>query len=226
MAHHHAFSHVKVSGKREYKDNSNRKTRKLGYIERCIIEFSKTHMFIQAAQVAVKYNLDKKRVHDSIKRLERRGIVERVSHGVYRLTRYGMEIMQTLRVENKEIDRHVAGSVGGRRVGVYRVHVYGSDLYRYVRSIYVARKLIDCVLRYVRSVVGVSAFRRIVRGVDVECIDFVLGVHGIRLYRFRELVSIDIVESLGLKASEFGSDVLAAVSGYDIGRMFVKVYGG
>ena len=225
-----------------YKENYHSQARKqiarFGEVQRIVLEFAKRHMLIEAAQIRVwaKEELDKdislKRIHDAITRLVARGIIEKVSRGVYRLTHLGKKLLSMLTVlRGKET---VGGGVscgygyGGGGFARFRVHSVGGGSFEdFVRRLYVVKRVVDCALAYVRSFLGKSRFYRIVRGVDVRCVDFFVGAHGFGSLSGgsgRPLVSLGVFESVGLKPREFGVDVFGVFGGVD--KLFVKVYRG
>jgi DNA-binding PadR family transcriptional regulator len=228
------------------KDNYHYETRKyitvdgkrLGYLEYLVLEFASKHALIQAAQVreyirqehGATYDL--RRIHDSLQRLLRKGIVEKVSRGIYRLTEYGKKLLNTLLSQKarKESGFRAAGSYGDGGFGRYRLHVRnGGDLEDLVRQLYAVYRVARCVLGYFRRVLGKRCFYKVVRGVYVECIDFFVGGHGVsgvgrsRSLR-RPLVDLGYFQSLGVKPLEIGVDVFAVVGG--LGKPSVKIYFG
>lgn len=227
------------------KSNSHQNPRKLlarlGYLERYIIEYTKEHMNVQAAAVRAwllnkGIDVNIKRIHDAIQRLVKRGILEKVRYGVYRIIESVKNSILVSANNPKELDPDVSsrgmmeggggkGRDGGRALKVYRVHGYAGSFEEYVRRVWAAYKMLECVVRFFKKSLGYSRFRRIVRGVDVECVDVVgFGVHGVKGYHFKELKSPRYVYGLGLKPTEFGVDLEVLVSGVE--KMFVKVYGG
>jgi hypothetical protein len=117
---------------------------------------------------------------------------------------------------------------GGGGFARFRVHSVGGGSFEdFVRRLYVVKRVVDCALAYVRSFLGKSRFYRIVRGVDVRCVDFFVGAHGFGSLSGgsgRPLVSLGVFESVGLKPREFGVDVFGVFGGVD--KLFVKVYRG
>lgn len=218
------------------KPNSHNQTRKqtvrIGENEALILEFSKYHYLIQAAQVRVwaKENygieLNLKRIHDSLQRLVRKGIVEKISRGVYRLTEFGKQILflvdsKTRKETESRVSNNVENGDGNVVKRVVRVHVYSNSFEDFVRKLVYVKKIVDCALRYVISVLGSSRFRRIARSVSVSCTDFMIGAHGFYSLRHRPLVSLDRLSGLGLKPKEFGVDVFTNVV---VDKLFAKVY--
>jgi DNA-binding PadR family transcriptional regulator len=234
------------------KDSSNSETRKyivvdgkrLGYLEYLVLEFSSKHSLIQAAQVKEYirqehgFDADLRRIHDSLQRLVRKGIVEKATRGVYRLTEYGKKILNTLLAKktHKETEFKVAASDG--RVytdgdggfGRYRFHALNArSLEDLVRQLYAMYRAVGCALRYLKQVLGKSRFYKVIRDVHVECVDYFVGGHGVGLIGRsrslkRPLIDLSYFESLGLRPKEIGIDVLSVVSG--VGKVSLKAYFG
>ena len=242
-----------VYSKTPYKGNANSETRKymvidgkrFGYLEYLVLEFSSKHSLIQAAQVreyirqehGVIYDL--RRIHDSLQRLLRKGIIEKASRGIYKLTEYGKKLLNTLLAKkaHKETEFKAAASDGrvyanGGGVGFTRArfHAVGArSLEDLVRQLYALYRAIGCALDHLKRVLGRNRFYRIVRGVRVECVDFFVGGHGVGVIGRsrslkRPLIDLSYFESLGLRPREIGVDVLAAVAG--AGKLSVKAYFG
>ena len=223
----------------KYKSDSQQSARKqlvrLGENERLILEFSKYHYMIQAAQVRVwlqqnyGIELDLRRIHDSLQRLLRKGIVEKVARGVYRLTEFGKSILGFVKTRKEtectsvDGDANVSSSNVEKRVRVTRVHIYNrkGSVEEFVRQLIYVKKVIDCTIKYVRGLIGSAKFRRIARSVEVSCIDFRIGGHGVYGLKHRPLISLDRLLSLGLKPRELGVDVKVITS---LDRLFSKVY--
>jgi DNA-binding PadR family transcriptional regulator len=235
------------------KDSSQQQERKyvvidgkrLGYLEYLVLEFASKHSLIQAAQVREYlknehgFEADLRRIHDSLQRLVRKGIAEKIGRGVYRLTEYGKKLLNTLLAKktHKETEFKAAASDGkiytnGGGVGFTRArfHAVGAkSLEDMVRQLYAMYKSLKCALDYLKQVIGKNRFYRIVRGVSVECADVFVGGHGVGLIGRskslkRPLIDLSYFESLGLRPREIGVDVLAAVAG--VGRVSVKAYFG
>jgi DNA-binding PadR family transcriptional regulator len=223
------------------KDSSNPEARKyiavdgkrFGYLEHTILEYASKHLYLAASEIReyIKgdIQIDIRRIHDALQRLVKKGVVEKVSRGIYRLTEYGKKLLNTLLSARKESDTkwRGAGAIGG--FGRFRLHVRnGRDLEDLVRQLYAVRRVVDCALGYVRRVLGKRRFYKVVRGVHVECIDFFVGGHGSSLFGKgrslkRPLFGLEYFFSLGLKPREIGVDVFAVVGGV---RPSVKVYFG
>jgi len=234
------------------KDSSNSETRKyivvdgkrLGYLEYLVLEFSSKHSLIQAAQVreyirqehGVTYDL--RRIHDSLQRLLRKGIVEKIGRGVYRLTDYGKKLLNTLLAKktHKETEFKAAGSDGiyyadgDGGFGRYRFHALNAkSLEDLVKQLYALYRSVRCALDYLRQVIGKNRFYKIIRDVHVECVDYFIGGHGVgvigksRSLR-RPLIDLSYFSSLGLRPKEIGIDVFTAVSG--VGKVSLKAYFG
>jgi hypothetical protein len=128
--------HLNITyGKEAYKASGLQETRKnvatagkprkqllkFGYLEMIVLEFSKQHVLVEASHVRAwarkvyGKELKLRRIHDSIKRLVDRGILERVEWGVYRLTDYGRKVvsMLTLLKKGKESECLCASSSSG-----------------------------------------------------------------------------------------------------------------
>jgi len=242
-----------VYEKAPYKCNSQQQERKyvvidgkrFGYLEYLVLEFSSKHHLIQAAQVREYLknehgiHADLRRIHDSLQRLVRKGIVEKIGRGVYRLTDYGRKLLNSLLAKktHKETEFKAAGSDGnmyanggGVGFGRYRFHAVGAkSLEDLVRQLYALYRAIGCALDHLKRVLGRNRFYRIVRGVRVECVDFFVGGHGVGVIGRsrslkRPLIDLSYFESLGLRPREIGVDVLAAVAG--AGKLSVKAYFG
>lgn len=75
---------------------------RLGHLERIILEFGSRHVFIQSAQVRVYskriHGIEPslKQLHKSLQYLIRKGLVEKVRWGLYRLTERGRELCSFL----------------------------------------------------------------------------------------------------------------------------------
>jgi hypothetical protein len=253
------YTKFNASSEQTNKSNSNRAARKIlriGFGEALVLLYSTRHMYVSAAAVREYYkrlglSLDLRRVHDYIKRLVEKNILEKVCWGVYKPTSFGKAFIQVNLAKIKSIVFSVlsrkefecdggglcvggfcgvcvGGSVSGFVLGLgrFRVHVFGvSCVEDFVRFLYVFRRVSGAVLRSFRVFVGVSRFREIVRGVVAEPVDVFVGGHGVTGFRSRcsgrPLVSLDLYESLGLKPREVGVDVLMVTN---IGRVFAKVY--
>ena len=222
---------MNVYTSRANKDLHNSETRKqpvrLGRIQKLILEFASEHLYISASEVSVwakerGVNVSVKRIHDALKRLMQRNIVEKISHGVYRLTEYGKKLLSIL-LSCKQVCRRdketelpsFAGVGDGVRRYVVRLHSRNSrSVEDVIRQLYAMKKIIECGLRFLRSLVGKSRFYRIVRGVDVRCVDVVVGGHGVvgkgrdKSLR-RELKPLSYFRALGLRPMEVGVDVEA-----------------
>jgi DNA-binding PadR family transcriptional regulator len=225
--HYEARKYIAAEGKR------------IGPLESLMLDFAGKHALIQAASVReylkqqdIEASL--KRIHDALQRLLKKGIIEKVSRGVYKLTEYGKKLLSTLlskRMAGKETGSKAAASVfvNGGGFGRFRLHVRnGRDLEDLARQLYAVRRAVDCALGYVRRVLGKRRFYRVVRGVHVECIDYFVGGHGSSLFGKgrslkRPLFGLEYFFSLGLKPREVGVDVFAVVGGV---RPSVKVYFG
>lgn len=213
------------SDTRGIKSNSHRNSRKLGYLERIVLEFAGLHTYVQAAQVRnyakEKYgiDLDNRRIHDAIKRLENRKVLTRIAHGKYAINSNAKEFKEIhLGVS---LDREFGG--GGRRVrrsgcNRVRVHGYASSLREFIRKLYLAYRYLRCLISYIRSVLG-HRFRKFVGDVRASCRDIEFGVHGVRGFHFKELKDYRFVQSLGLAPMEFGFDIIG-----DVEKFFVKIY--
>ena len=242
MTHTNSHTNSRIQVYKESYHSQARKQTRLGEVQRVVLEFAKHHMLIEAAQVRVwakkiGKDISLKRIHDAIQRLVARGIVEKVSRGVYRLSESGKKLLSMLAnvLRAKETDSVLGGVHGGSGGGGggegvefsrFRVHAVGGSFEDFVRRLYVVKKVVECALLFAKSYLGKSRFYRIVRGVDVRCVDFFVGAHGFSSLggSGRPLVSLDVFESLGLKPREVGIDVFAAVGGVD--KVFVKVYRG
>jgi DNA-binding PadR family transcriptional regulator len=218
--------------------------KRFGYLEYLVLDFASKHALIQAASVreylkqqGVEANL--KRIHDALQRLMRKGVVEKVSRGIYRLTDYGRKILSALLAQRskarKESEFKAVRSYGGVYAdgGVFsraRLHAVGArGLEDLARQLYALYRAVGCALSYLRLLLGRSRFYRIVRGVDVACVDFFVGGHGTGLTGKsrslkRPLIVLSYFVSLGVKPREIGVDVLAVVAG--LSRVSVKVYFG
>jgi hypothetical protein len=235
-----------------YKASGFQRARKQGvsrlgnvrYLQRLILEFASRHMFVTAAGVREyarqRYGieLDLRRIHDAIVRLVKRGLLEKVAYGIYKLTQLGRSALATLlnssnKGESKESKfKAVAfGGCGGGSVFVRaRLHVVGAmSLEDLVRQLYALYRAVGCALSCLRQFLGKSRFYKIVRDVSVACVDYFVGGHGTpalgksRSLK-RPLVSLDYFISLGLVPKEIGVDVLAVVTG--LSRLSVKAYFG
>ena len=227
-----------------YKSTANqlaRKARKklrIGKNEAYILYFATKHAFVTSASIKSFYRdieLNPKRIHDAIVRLVKKGILEKVSHGIYRLTEFGKNFVTmninkiksivsqiSIHKETEHSQNDGDGESVFRRV---RIHGNVSDVENLVRQLVFMRKVIDCALKYLKSLIGVSRYRRIARSVVVSCVDYFVGGHGIDGFRGRNsrrpLVSFEFFESLGLKPKEVGVDVFAVSN---VGKVFVKFY--
>jgi DNA-binding PadR family transcriptional regulator len=233
------------------KDSSQQQERKyvvidgkrFGYLEYLVLEFSSKHHLIQAAQVREYlknehgFEADLRRIHDSLQRLVRKGIVEKIGRGVYRLTDYGKKLLNTLLAKktHKESEFKAAAdgvvyADGDGGFGRYRFHALNArSLEDLVRQLYAMYRAVGCALRYLKQVLGKSRFYRIVRDVRVECIDYFVGGHGVGVIGKskslrRPLIDLSYFSSLGLKPKEIGIDVFTAVSG--VGKVSLKAYFG
>jgi len=205
--------------------------KRLGYLEHLILGFASKHTLIQAASVREylkqqDIEADLRRIHDALQRLLKKGIIEKVSRGIYKVTEYGKKLLSALiskHVAGKETDTKAAAFDGNMYVNggfpVFvrgRLHVRGArSLEDLVRQLYAMYRTIGCVLRYLKQVLGKNRFYRIVRGVHVECIDFFVGGHGTSALGKsrslkRPLISLDYFYSLGIKPREIGVDVFVA----------------
>jgi DNA-binding PadR family transcriptional regulator len=233
------------------KDSSQQHTRKyvvidgkrLGYLEYLVLEFASKHSLIAAAQVreylknehGATYDL--RRIHDSLQRLVRKGIAEKIGRGVYRLTDYGKKLLNALLAKktHKETGSMAAAADGnmytnGGGFGRFRFHALNAkSIEDLVRQLYAMYRTIGCALRYLKQVLGKSKFYKIIRDVRVECVDYFVGGHGVgglgksRSLK-RPLIDLSYFSSLGVKPKEIGIDVFAAVSG--INKVSLKAYFG
>ena len=232
------------------KDSSQQQTRKyvvvdgkrFGYLEYLVLEFAGKHVLIQAASVREYLKqehgiqADLRRIHDALQRLLRKGIIEKIGRGVYRLTEYGKKILNTLLAKtHKESGFRAAvgdGNMyanGGVVFGRFRFHVVnGRGLEDVVRQLYAIYRAVGCAVRYFKGLLGKSRFYRVVREVRVECVDYFVGGHGSsvlgrsRSLR-RPLIDLSYFHSLGVKPLEIGVDVFAVVGGV---KPSVKIYFG
>jgi DNA-binding PadR family transcriptional regulator len=225
------------------KDSCNSETRKyividgirIGPLERLILDFASKHVFITAASVREYLKqqgseASLKRIHDALQRLLKKGIVEKISRGIYRLTEYGRKILNTL-LSQKMQPRKETESKAFRGDGFYRarLHMRGAGSFEdLVRQLYAVRRVVECALNYFKQVLGKRRFYEVVRGVSVICVDTFVGGHGVSLFRGRSvkrpLVNLDYFYSLGLLPREIGVDVFVAVSG--VGKPAIKIYFG
>jgi DNA-binding PadR family transcriptional regulator len=221
---HEARKYLTVDGKR------------IGYLESLILNFASKHALIQAASVREylkqqDIQTDLRRIHDALQRLLKKGIVEKTSRGIYKLTEYGKKLLSTLLADKagKEIDSKAAAAgrfVGG--FGRYRLHVVNAgDLEDLVRQLYVFFKVTRCALGYLRGLLG-RRFYRVVRGVSVYCVDYFIGGHGVGLFGKgrslkRPLFNLEYFYSLGVKPREIGIDVFAVSN---VVKPSVKAYFG
>jgi DNA-binding PadR family transcriptional regulator len=221
------------------KDSSQQQTRKyvvidgkrFGYMELLVLDFSAKHMLIQAAQVReyIRENygveVDLRRIHDAITRLLRKGVVEKVSRGIYRLSEYGKKILNTLLARSKtgkESGFRAAARDGNVYAdggfGRFRLHVVGAGgLEDLVRQLYVVYKVVGCAINYLKVLLGKRRFYEIVRGVYVACVDYFIGGHGVSVFGRsrslkRPLIDLSYFESLGIKPKEIGIDVFTAIN--------------
>jgi len=226
-----------------------------------VLEFSSQHIYVQAASVkewarqSCGIDLNPRRIHDAIQRLVKHSVLEKVGHGVYKLTDYGRKILSILLSSeiHKETGFDVSFFVGGVCCSsvstsnisnsnasntnvnsssnsivnssccsvddvedfVYRIRLHSrnaKDFEDLVKQLYVVKKVIDCVLKYFKKVLGKSRFRKIVKNVVVSCVGFDYGAHGAnglgkdRSLK-RSLKPLEYFYSLGLKPREVGIDV-------------------
>jgi hypothetical protein len=214
-------------------------TANIRYLQRLVLEFASKHLFVTAAGVreyaksTYGLELSPRRVHDSIVRLVKRGLLEKVAYGIYRLTQAGKNALAALfNSSNKKTSKEV-GSMAGAPIGVgcvfgrYRLHVRGArSLEDLARQLYALYKVVGCALYGVRQLLSRRRFRRVVGGVSVSCVEFRVGGHGCSLVGRgrslkRPLIDLDYFYSLGIPPKEIGVDVLAAVRGV---KPSVKVY--
>jgi DNA-binding PadR family transcriptional regulator len=227
------------------KDNSNSEARKyiavegkrIGPLESLILDFAGKHVLIQAASVReylkqqdIEASL--KRIHDALQRLLKKGIIEKVSRGIYRLTEYGKKLLSALR--GKESGFKAVRCCGGGVVfgggGFYRARLHvrgGGGLEDLARQLYALYKVVGCALGELKRLLGKSRFYRVVGGVSVSCVDSFVGGHGSSLFGKsrslkRPLIDLSCFQSLGLRPSEIGVDVFVATNV----RPSVKVYFG
>jgi DNA-binding PadR family transcriptional regulator len=207
--------------------------KRIGPLESLVLDFAGKHVLIQSASVREYLRhqgieADLRRIHDALQRLLKKGIIEKVSRGIYRLTEYGKKLLSALRGKESGTKAALRGADGGV-FGRFRLHVVGGGgLEDLVRQLYAVRRAVDCALGLLRGVLGRGRFYRVVRGVSVACVDGFVGGHGTSaLGRSRSLkrplVSLDYFYSLGLKPREVGVDVFVAVFGV---KPSVKVYFG
>jgi DNA-binding PadR family transcriptional regulator len=212
--------------------------KRIGPLESLILDFAGKHVLIQAASVREYLKqqgtvASLKRIHDALQRLLKKGIIEKVSRGVYKLTEYGRKLLSALR--GKESGFKAAGGYGDGVVfaggGFYRARLHargGRSLVDLARQLYAVYSVVRCALDHVRRLLGRSRFYRVVRGVSVVCVDSFVGGHGTsalgkgRSLR-RPLIDLSYFYSLGLKPLEIGVDVFAVVGGV---KPSVKVYFG
>jgi DNA-binding PadR family transcriptional regulator len=212
--------------------------KRIGPLESLILDFAGKHVLIQAASVREYLKqqgtvASLKRIHDALQRLLKKGIIEKVSRGVYKLTEYGRKLLSALR--GKESGFKAAGGYGDGVVfaggGFYRARLHargGRSLVDLARQLYAVYSVVRCALDHVRRLLGRSRFYRVVRGVSVVCVDSFVGGHGTsalgkgRSLR-RPLIDLSYFQSLGLKPLEIGVDVFAVVGGV---KPSVKVYFG
>jgi DNA-binding PadR family transcriptional regulator len=212
--------------------------KRIGPLESLILDFAGKHVLIQAASVREYLKqqgtvASLKRIHDALQRLLKKGIIEKVSRGIYKLTEYGRKLLSALR--GKESGFKAAGGYGDGVVfaggGFYRARLHargGRSLVDLARQLYAVYSVVRCALDHVRRLLGRSRFYRVVRGVSVVCVDSFVGGHGTsalgkgRSLR-RPLIDLSYFYSLGLKPLEIGVDVFAVVGGVNPS---VKVYFG
>ncbi len=231
-----------------YKSTANQLARKklrIGKNEALILYFATKHAFVTSASIKSFYRdieLNPKRIHDAIVRLVKKGILEKVSHGIYRLTEFGKNFVAMNINRIKSIVNSIASQISVRKETEHtqsdgdgesvfkriRIHDVSNveNVENLVRKLVFVRKVVDCALSYLRSLLGVSRYRRIARSVKVVCVDYFVGGHGVAGLRTRSanrpLIDFRYFESLGLKPKEIGVDVFAIVSG--VGKVFVKFY--
>jgi hypothetical protein len=224
--HYEARKYIAVEGKR------------IGPLESLVLDFAGKHVLIQAASVreylkqqGIEASL--KRIHDALQRLLKKGIIDKVSRGVYKLTEYGKKLLSALR--GKESGSKAVRSYGGGVVfangggfGRYRFHAVGArDLVDFVRQLYAVYMVVRCAINVFKRLLGRSRFYSVVRGVYVGCVDFFVGGHGTPVLGRsrslkRPLVDLSYFQSLGLKPLEIGVDVFVATNI----KPSVKVYFG
>jgi len=230
------------------KDSSNSETRKylavdgkrFGYLEHAILEYASKHLYLAASEIReyIKgdIQIDLMRIHDALQRLLKKGIIEKVSRGIYRLTEYGKKILNTLLSQKarKETGFKAAASGGniytdgGVGFGRYRFHVLNAkSLDDLVRQLYAVYSVARCALDYLKQVLGKNRFYKIVRDVHVECVDYFVGGHGTGVVGRsrslkRPLINLEYFFSLGLRPREVGVDVFVASNV----KPSVKVYFG
>jgi hypothetical protein len=222
--HYEARKYIAVEGKR------------IGPLESLVLDFAGKHVLVQAASVreylkqqGIEASL--KRIHDALQRLLKKGIIEKVSRGVYKLTEYGKKLLSTLlskRMAGKETGSKAAASVFvGGGFGRYRFHVVSArDVVDLVRQLYAVYRVVRCALVYFKGLLG-KRFYRVVRDVSVACVDYFVGGHGVPVLGRsrslkRPLIDLSYFASLGVKPREIGVDVFV-VSNI---RPSVKVYFG
>lgn len=232
------------------------KLSKLGYLEKLILEFATQHSYINGGEVRAyiksKYQveIDRRRIHDALKRLENRGVIRKKTRGIYVLTdQYissvhiklasimseteNMNNMKKLiskqRIDIEEENKDIEVIVGGGGGGVVRFHVVGGGwggvggVEGFLGCVLFVYRLCGFVLRFFGGVDAglVRRVRRLLRGVRFGGVVF--GVHGFDGFgrcRGVGLVPFGFASGLGLRYREVGVDV--EVEGVD--RFFCKVY--
>jgi DNA-binding PadR family transcriptional regulator len=215
------------------KDSSNSEARKytavdgkrFGYLERTILEYASKHLYLAASEIReyIKRDIqiDLRRIHDALQRLVKKGVVEKVSRGIYRLTEYGKKLLNTLLSQKAHKESDTKWRAAGAMVdfGRYRFHVINArgGLEDLVRQLYALYRVVGCALGYFRGLLGKRRFYRVVRGVSVVCVDYFVGGHGSSLFGKgrslkRPLFSLEYFFSLGLRPREIGIDVFAVSS--------------
>ncbi|MEM2569236.1 MAG: hypothetical protein QXT67_04780 [Candidatus Bathyarchaeia archaeon] len=204
-------------------------------VQRLVLSYASNFNVFCAADVVIYFGLKNKygddankRVHDAIKRLERRGVVERVSWGLYRL-KVGLSV-EDLSSRTRKLYGGVGfGFGGGGCGGVFRVHVrpcWGGLGGFFVRLL-VAGVFVGWALRFVEGelvrVYGRRFVRRLRRFVrrNVVVRGGVLGCHGRYGRRGECLLPVGYLDSGYV--SEVGVDLLAGLP-RELEKMFVKMY--
>jgi hypothetical protein len=213
---------------------------RLGYLQRKILVYALlVSDRFTPSDILTYYKMKtqkmQRRVYDAIKRLERRGVLEKIARGLYRLNSHvdlSMSDLQILRRnDHKENDFNFGKLIGD--CGVVRIHAIGAEgLLHFLFYLSFLRYVSAGVLRHLQQYMESRFSRGVVRSIVRRAYrlagsvaglgDFIVGAHG--LYGVgcrRELFPIEWIDQFAFR--EVGIDIKLPC-GLKIPRLHVKFY--
>jgi hypothetical protein len=213
--------------------NTNRKANRraggFGYLQEKILTYAlSVAETFTPSDIVVYYKLDRRyhrRIHDAIKRLEKRRILVKIDRGIYRLNQHIDLSVEDLRALKNEVRKETEPlNLNFIDCGVVRIHVIGMrGLLDFLFCISFLARVSGGVLRALREYMrqlfpvrvlrGVESQARRLAGLVVSSGSMILGAHGrygagcrqelfpialIDQFSFRE-IGVDLVVPRGLK---------------------------